>query len=89
MGAPVEMEFAVTMSRQPNQPRDFALLQLRPLGLSKDSDPLDMEDVPGDRLICRSTQVLGMESQAISTILWSWMWTGSTGPKAKKRHMKS
>jgi hypothetical protein len=35
------------------------LLQLRPLGLSKDSDPLDFGEVPADRLICRSTQVLG------------------------------
>ncbi len=59
MGAPVEMEFAVTMSRKSNQLRDFALLQLRPLGMSKDSDPLIFEEVAEDSLICRSTQVLG------------------------------
>jgi hypothetical protein len=59
MGAPVEMEFAVTMSVPPGQPREFALLQLRPLGLSKETDPLEIEDVARDRLICRSNQVLG------------------------------
>jgi hypothetical protein len=59
MGAPVEMEFAVTMSKKPNRPREFALLQLRPLGMSKDSDPLDIGEVPQEQLICRSTQVLG------------------------------
>ena len=59
MGAPVEMEFAVTLSVPPAQPKEFALLQLRPLGLSKESDPLEIEDVAKDKLICRSNQVLG------------------------------
>ena len=59
MGAPVEMEFAVTLSAPPGQLKDFALLQLRPLGMSKESDPLELEDVSKNRLICRSTQVLG------------------------------
>ena len=59
MGAPVEMEFAVTMSIPPRERKEFALLQLRPLGLSKDADPLEIEDVSRDRLICRSNQVLG------------------------------
>ncbi len=59
MGAPVEMEFATTMSVQPGQPKEFALLQLRPLGLSKETDPLEIEDVSNDKLVCRSTQVLG------------------------------
>ena len=59
MGAPVEMEFAVTLSLPPGQRKEFALLQLRPLGLSKETDPLEIEDVARDRLICRSNQVLG------------------------------
>jgi CheY-like chemotaxis protein len=59
MGAPIEMEFAATLSGKEQQPKDFALLQLRPLGLSKDSNPLDLGEVTEDRLICRSTQVLG------------------------------
>jgi CheY-like chemotaxis protein len=59
MGAPVEMEFAVTMSVPPDQPREFAMLQLRPLGLSKETDPLHIEEVTREHLICRSNQVLG------------------------------
>jgi CheY-like chemotaxis protein len=59
MGTPVEMEFAAKMSVPPGQPKEFALLQLRPLGLSKDASPLEIEDVSKDRLICRSNQVLG------------------------------
>jgi hypothetical protein len=59
MGAPVEMEFAVTLSVPPGQRKEFALLQLRPLGLSKEADPLEIEDAARDKLICRSNQVLG------------------------------
>jgi CheY-like chemotaxis protein len=59
MGAPIEMEFAVTMSVPPGQPREFALLQLRPLGFTREADALEIEDVPNDALICRSNQVLG------------------------------
>jgi CheY-like chemotaxis protein len=59
MGTPVEMEFAVRMSVLTGQPKEFALLQLRPLGLSKDASPLEIEDVSKNRLICRSNQVLG------------------------------
>jgi hypothetical protein len=43
----------------PSQPREFALLQLRPLGLSKETDPLEIDDATRDRLICSSNQVLG------------------------------
>jgi CheY-like chemotaxis protein len=59
MGTPVEMEFAVNMSVSPEQPKEFALLQLRPLGLSKETDQLEFQDVPQEKLICRSNQVLG------------------------------
>jgi len=59
MGAPVEMEFAVTMSVPSDQPTEFALLQLRPLGLSKETDPLEIGDITHDKLICSSSQVLG------------------------------
>ncbi len=59
MGAPIEMEFAATMSVSRGKPMEFAMLQLRPLGLSKDTDPLQIEDASEDRLICRSNQVLG------------------------------
>jgi CheY-like chemotaxis protein len=59
MGSPVEMEFAVSLAVPPAQPKEFALLQLRPLGLSKESDPLEIEDAAKEKLLCRSNQVLG------------------------------
>jgi CheY-like chemotaxis protein len=59
MGAPVEMEFAVNMSTPPGERKEFALLQLRPLGMSKEADTLEIEDIARDRLICKSNQVLG------------------------------
>jgi hypothetical protein len=59
MGTPIEMEFAVTMSVSPEQPKEFAMLQLRPLGLRKETDQVDFEDVSQDKLICKSNQVLG------------------------------
>ncbi|HSW38435.1 MAG TPA: PEP/pyruvate-binding domain-containing protein, partial [Acidobacteriota bacterium] len=55
VGAPVEMEFAVTLPANPDHLKEFALLQLRPLGLSKDEDLLEIEDVAASRLICRSS----------------------------------
>jgi CheY-like chemotaxis protein len=59
MGAPVEMEFASTMSVPEDQRKDFALLQLRPLGLHKETDNYDIEDVARKDLLCKSNQVLG------------------------------
>ncbi len=59
MGSPVEMEFAADLSVPPGEPKEFAMLQLRPMGLSKDSDPLEIGEVPRERLLCRSSQVLG------------------------------
>jgi hypothetical protein len=59
MGAPVEMEFAVNMSVPAGQPKQFSLLQLRPLGLSKETDSFEIEDAANEQLICRSNQVLG------------------------------
>jgi CheY-like chemotaxis protein len=59
MGAQVEMEFAVNLSVPPGQPKQFSLLQLRPLGLSKETDAFEIEDVANEHLICRSNQVLG------------------------------
>ena len=59
MGTPVEIEFAATLSAPPRKPRDFALLQMRPLVLSREADPIDIEDVARERLICMSNQVLG------------------------------
>jgi hypothetical protein len=59
MGTHVEVEFAVNMKVPPDRPRDFALLQIRPLVLSLEMEELDVDTVPPEDLICQSQQVLG------------------------------
>ena len=59
MGTPVEIEFAVSMSVAPGQPKEFGLLQMRPLVLSRETEELNIDDIAQERLICQSHQVLG------------------------------
>lgn len=59
MGAPVEMEFASTMSVPEGQRTNFALLQLRPLGLHKETEQYDIGNFVQKDLLCKSDQVLG------------------------------
>jgi len=59
MSSPVEMEFAVSYQVPEGQPKEFALLQMRPLVQSRESDDVDVEGIdPGD-CICQCSQVLG------------------------------
>jgi len=59
MGTPVEIEFAVSMSVLPGKPRQFGLLQMRPLVLSREMEELNLDDVDPAQVICMSHQVLG------------------------------
>ena len=59
MGTPVEIEFAVTMSVKPEMPKEFGLLQMRPLVVSRESEELDVDNIDPKKLICLSNQVLG------------------------------
>ncbi len=58
MGTPVEIEFAVTMSGAGRQ-KEFALLQMRPLVLSREMEELTIEEVSRTEVLCRSSHVLG------------------------------
>jgi len=58
MGSPVEIEFAVNLSLPPNKPKEFAMLQMRPLVISRELDEL-VVDFKSEALICQSSQVLG------------------------------
>ena len=58
MGSPVEIEFAVNLSVPPDKPKEFAMLQMRPLVISREIDELNVDFNPSD-LICQSSQVLG------------------------------
>ncbi len=57
--SPVEIEFAVNLAPPPGQPREFALLQLRPLAALREQEAIDIgRDEPG-HLLCQSGVVLG------------------------------
>jgi CheY-like chemotaxis protein len=59
MGTPVEIEFAVNMTPPAGKPKEFGLLQMRPLVLSREVEELNIEEVPTEQLLCQSHQVLG------------------------------
>ena len=59
MGTPVELEFAVNMSVPAGKPKEFGMLQMRPLVVSQESETLDVEETDPEDLICSSNQVLG------------------------------
>ena len=56
LGRPVEIEFAVNMN---GDRADFGFLQMRPLVLSREGEELRVDDLDADRLVCRSSKVLG------------------------------
>jgi hypothetical protein len=59
MGAPVEIEFAVNLSVPKGKPKEFGLLQMRPLVISRELEELNVEEIEPSGLICQSLQVLG------------------------------
>jgi CheY-like chemotaxis protein len=59
MGTPVEIEFAVNLHTPPGQPKEFGLLQMRPVVLNRELEMLNIEQFDKKDLICKSVQVLG------------------------------
>jgi CheY-like chemotaxis protein len=59
MGAPIEIEFAVNMNVPPGKPKEFAMLQMRPLVISRELEELEVDNAMKEDLICQSSQVLG------------------------------
>ncbi len=57
--SPVEIEFAVNLTKPPDEPKEFAFLQLRPLAANRELDAIELEQVPREALICESPSVLG------------------------------
>jgi CheY-like chemotaxis protein len=58
-GSPVEIEFAVNLSVPAGKPKEFGLLQMRPLVIHDEIEELELENFEKDQLICKSDQVLG------------------------------
>ncbi len=59
MGVPIEIEFAVNLKVNENQPKEFALLQMRPLVISHELEELDVDHTSENKLLCQSNMVLG------------------------------
>jgi hypothetical protein len=56
----VEIEFAANISAPLGQEKEFAVVQLRPLVVSRELSELEIEDHERDDLICQTTEVLGV-----------------------------
>lgn len=59
MGTPVEIEFAVNLNVPNGVRKEFAMLQMRPMVLSREVEELKIGEVKDADLICQSSQVLG------------------------------
>jgi CheY-like chemotaxis protein len=59
MNSPVEMEFAVNLDPRTGGPRQFGILQLRPLVVNQEVGDLRIDDAREEDLVCRSPKVLG------------------------------
>jgi CheY-like chemotaxis protein len=59
MGTPVEMEFAANFDNPSSSGMEFALLQMRPLVVNRESEELVVEEHDSSKVLCHSKQVLG------------------------------
>jgi len=59
MSKPVEIEFAVNLDPLTGGPRQFGILQMRPLVLNAEQEDLKIDDFQAGNSICYSTQVMG------------------------------
>ncbi|MCK9209735.1 MAG: histidine kinase [Ignavibacteriaceae bacterium] len=59
MGTPIEIEFAVNMSTPKGKPKEFGMLQMRPLVLTREVEEIHFGKFNSEDLICISEQVLG------------------------------
>ncbi len=53
---PVELEFAVNLEAKPRQ---FAVLQVRPFGVTGEQEPVEIDGLPADALLVSSEMALG------------------------------
>ena len=60
MNTPIEIEFAVSSVVRPGQMRQFSILQMRPLVVTREADEyVDADEFVDEDLICRSERVMG------------------------------
>jgi CheY-like chemotaxis protein len=59
MGSAVEIEFAVNLSTPPDDPREFSIVQMRPMVVSKEQEEVSTTGFAKSDTVCESSQVLG------------------------------
>jgi hypothetical protein len=59
MGHPIEIEFAVNLSVKEGSCREFGFLQMRPMGVSRDLEELEIGLVDPDTVLALSEEILG------------------------------
>lgn len=59
MGSPIEIEFAVNMNVPKGEPKEFALVQMRPLVVRHEMEELDLGRANRNELLCQSSGALG------------------------------
>jgi hypothetical protein len=67
VGAPVEMEFAMTLDSRRDLPPRFGFLQVRPMMVSNEQVEIDEEAMRGDNVLAASDRVLG--NGTVNTIM--------------------
>ena len=59
MGTPIEIEFAGNLTAEDSQPKQFSILQMRPLVITRESEEIKITESEKDEVICYSEKVLG------------------------------
>jgi CheY-like chemotaxis protein len=59
MNQPVEIEFAANIAPQTGGPKEFAVVQMRPLVLHAEASDIEVDGIDDSLLVCRSPKVLG------------------------------
>ena len=59
MGTQVEIEFAVNLTRPQGQLKEFAVLQMRPMVMTREAGHIEFAQIDKSEILCQSLQVLG------------------------------
>ncbi|MFZ1289346.1 MAG: PEP/pyruvate-binding domain-containing protein [Melioribacteraceae bacterium] len=59
MGTQVEIEFALNMSLPKGELKEFAILQMRPMVMTREASNIEFQDVNKSEMLCSTKQVLG------------------------------
>ena len=69
LGRPVEIEFAIRLPQQSGESAEVGFLQMRPLVLSREGEDVRIEEIAPERVMCRSSQVLGHGRQDLCDVV--------------------